>query len=297
MSGTPPTIYLAHAGPALRLWLLFRRACLAALEDNSFGIAKGVAYSALLAFFPVLTTLATLLLRANASAVSQELGKLLFEVVPPGSETVVQRHFVASGAKTVLFLAGGTIFTLWTASGAMMSLMEGFQAAYRIPVKRSFLRQRAMSFLLVVTTAVPLVIASGLILFTAHVQGVLLAQLGWLPEHAELQGPISLAGRWIEYLLAMAAIVLVSACLYFWGPNRKQSMRGVLPGAVLATVLWLLATLGFGLYMRHFSHYGVLYGSISVAIALLVWMYMLGIIALIGCEFNVAVERMVRRAA
>ncbi len=69
--------------------------------------------------------------------------------------------------------------------------------------------------------------------------------------------------------------------------------RFVWPGAVLATVLWLLATTGFGWYVRHVAHYNVMYGSIGAGIALLVWMYLLAAIALIGCEFNAAYERSV----
>ena len=63
------------------------------------------------------------------------------------------------------------------------------------------------------------------------------------------------------------------------------------PGAVLATLLWLLATSGFGWYVRHVANYNVVYGSIGAGIALLVWMYLMAAIALIGCEFNAEYER------
>jgi membrane protein len=69
----------------------------------------------------------------------------------------------------------------------------------------------------------------------------------------------------------------------------------VFPGAVLATFLWLIATLAFGLYVRHVADYNLLYGSVGAGLALLVWMYVLAVITLLGCEFNAVRERMSRR--
>ena len=81
--------------------------------------------------------------------------------------------------------------------------------------------------------------------------------------------------------------------LFFFGPYRPQRWRYVWPGAVLAAVLWLLTTMGFGWYVRHMAHYNVMYGSVGAGIALLVWMYLLAVSALIGCEYNAAYERSV----
>ncbi len=80
-------------------------------------------------------------------------------------------------------------------------------------------------------------------------------------------------------------------CLYYFGPYRRQRWRYVWPGAILATVLWLAATSGFAWYAVHIAHYNVMYGSVGASIALLVWMYVLAIVALIGCEFNAEYER------
>ena len=83
----------------------------------------------------------------------------------------------------------------------------------------------------------------------------------------------------------------MTAGLYYFGPSRPQRWRFMWPGAMLATVLWLAATSGFGWYVRNIAHYNVLYGSVGAALALLVWMYLLAAIALIGCEFNAVYER------
>jgi membrane protein len=92
--------------------------------------------------------------------------------------------------------------------------------------------------------------------------------------------------------VALGATVFVTGLMYYTGPNRPMKFRSVWPGAILATVLWLLATSGFALYVRHIARYNVLYGSIGAVIALLVWMYLLAVIALFGCEYNAVRERL-----
>src|SRR5690348_7925808 len=138
----PPFLYVAQPRGLSRYWALFRRACIAAYEDNCFGIAKGAAYSALLAFFPILASLAAILVQANAESVSHIISQFLFEVVPPGSEELVEYEFAVKGQRPIWLIIAATLLSLWAASGVMISLMEGFQAAYRLPAGRPFLRQR-----------------------------------------------------------------------------------------------------------------------------------------------------------
>jgi len=111
------------------------------------------------------------------------------------------------------------------------------------------------------------------------------------PVLITLSGVTRLISRGARYLLAFVTTVLVTCTLYFFGPYRRQRWRYVWPGAVLATLFWLLATGGFAWYVRHMGNYNVMYGSIGAGIALLVWMYLMAVIALIGCEFNAEYER------
>ena len=100
-----------------------------------------------------------------------------------------------------------------------------------------------------------------------------------------------LAGQILRLVVAIGAVVLATALTYYWGPNRKQVLRKVFPGAILTTLLWLPSTLGFAWYVRHVANYNVLYGSVGAGLALLVWMYVLSVIMLLGCEFNAAREK------
>lgn len=296
MSSSPPRLYIERPGPLLFFWGVLRQACVSAYEDNCFGIAKGAAYSSLLAFFPVLASIAALLARANAASVARVLSRLLFQVVPPGSEDLVRNQFIDRGQRAPWLILAGVLFASWAASGAMISLMEGFQAAYRLPSGRPFLRQRSVAILLVFIAALPGVGSSALIVFGARAERWMFGWLG-LPPDADLRTGIALLFGLLRYIVAFAAIVLVTGLLYCVGPNRPIKLRAVWPGAFLATLLWLAATSGFAWYVRNVANYSVLYGSIGAVIALVVWMYLLSVIALLGCEYNAVRERVLKETA
>jgi len=291
MTSTPPSLYLERPGPIQRFWGLFRQACISTYEDNVFGVAKGAAYSSLLAFFPVLASLAAILDSVNAGAVARVFSKLLFQVIPPGTEELVRSRFMARYQQSGWLILLATLLSAFAASGAMMTLMEGFQAAYRLPSGRPFVKQRCVAILLVFIAELPAVGSSVLIVFGARIEHWMLASLGLAPEE-DLRTSVILAFGLLRYIAALGAIVLVTALMYYTGPNRPMKLRGVFPGAILATVLWLLATSLFELYVRHIANYNVLYGSIGAVIALLVWMYVLAVIALFGCEYNAVRERL-----
>ena len=276
--------------PRTILWLL-RRSVLGALDDNCFGIAKAAAYSALLSFFPVLASAATILLETNAGFFSNILVRSLSEIVPPGTEDLVLQQFRVSGSRPLAVLVVAAFVSIFAASGVIKSLIEGFQAAYRVPRDRGIVHNSLLAMALVLLAAVPLVGASLLILFGRQVETVV---MGWLrvdPMWTPLAWVWALLSRIAQYVVAFGTTATVSALLYYYGPYRKQRWRFVWPGAILATLLWLGATSAFAWYAVHIAHYNVMYGSVSASIALLVWMYVLAIVALIGCEFNAEYER------
>jgi membrane protein len=272
------------------LWTLLRRTFVSAYRHNQFGLAKGAAYSALLSFFPLLATLATILVRVQAEFVYQPIYDFLSQVLPPGAQDLVVDYFTSKGKQPVLLPLTGMLISLWAASGVITSLMEGFRAAYGIPSERSFLHETTLAMLLVVATIIPVLAASVLILFGGQVE----RWLGLIPAGVELRGGLSVLFVLARHGISLGAIVSGAAILYYFGPNRPQRWRRVWPGAVLATALWFATTLLFAWYVRNIANYNVMYGSIAAVIALLVWMYLLALIAFIGCEFNAEWEKMDR---
>ena len=238
--------------------LLLRQTIVSCYKDNILGIAKGAAYSALLSFFPVLTSLTAILIQANALAVSRNLSDTVFSVVPPGTEEIVRYNFTERGQRPIAFLFVAILLSIWAASGLMMTLMEGFRAAYRIPEGRPFWPQRGMAALLVVISALPLVAASSLIVFGTRLESWILTQIGVLQPGQQLLGWISFISLSARILVSVSAIVMGTSLLYYLGPNRPRRLRSVYPGAILATALWWLTTTLFGLYVRNIANYNVL---------------------------------------
>jgi membrane protein len=276
----------------MRFGNLLKRTFISAFEDGCFGIAKGAAYSALLAFFPAMASLVAILAQVRAESVSRAIKRFLGELAPPGSQDLIDFVFNKHGQRPVWLLVAGALLSLWGATGAVISLMEGFQAIYKLPGGRPFLKERGVAALLVFAAAVPALGASSLMLFGAHSERAISEWLHLVPQGEQFQWWVVALSRTFRYFMALSATVVVTAMLYYFGPNRPaKRIRDVWPGAFLATVLWLPATAGFGWYVSHLANYNVLYGSVAAGIVLLVWMYLLAVIALLGCEFNAEWER------
>ena len=272
-------------------WWLLRRSVISTLNDGCIGYAKGAAYSALLAFFPVLTSAAAVMVQTRTEFVAATLQQFLSQVVPPGAEELVVRQFQVMGRRPAGILIGAGLVSLWAASGVFKSLIEGFQVAYRVPRNRGIVQHSALAMGLVLLSAVPLLFASVLLLFGGQVEVAVLRWLSGDPYLEPLSGLWQLGARAARYLLAAATTIAVTSILYYFGPNRRQHWSAVWRGALLSTVLWFFVTLGFGWYVRNLAGYNVMYGSIGTGIALLVWMYLIALIALVGCEFNAERER------
>ena len=281
-------MYITEPSPIVRVMRVLRISVVAAYEDNCFGVAKGAAYSGILSLFPVMTTITALLVQANAAAVARVISRIMFDAAPPGTQDLLQNYFSIGGKRPVSLLVVASLVSIWAASGAMMSLMEGFQGAYRIPAGRPFLTQRAVAAVLVLCAVLPMVGGSTLILFGNRAESVIDKLMGFGTEAAAW---VMVLGKILRYVLAFVSIVAAASLLYRIGPNRRMAFRNVWPGSVLATAVWFLVTIVFGWYVRNIANYNVLYGSIGAVIALLVWMYVLAVVALIGCEFNAAWEK------
>ena len=271
---------------------LLQRTLLAAIDDGCFSIAKGAAYSALLSLFPILTSAATVFVMTGTEFVTRSLTELLRKVLPPGTQGVVLTQFRANGQKSITLIVIALFVALWAAAGLLKSLMQGFNNAYRIPRDPSYFHQTGVAIGLVFLSAIPLVGASALLLFGSQVEGVMFGVSRLDPLLNPLAGIWRLIAEGGRYLIALGATVALTCILYYYGPYRPQKWNGVWRGAVFATVLWFLATKGFATYVRHIGHYNVMYGSVGASIALLVWMYLMAVIAILGCEFNAEFERL-----
>ena len=273
-------------------FIILRRAFFNSFLDGCWGIAKGAAYSGLLSLFPVLSSLAAILVQANAGPISEYLARFVFEVVPPGTAELIERQFRERGAQPLSLIVVALLLSAWAASSLMATLMEGFRAAYRLPGGRGIVQDRIVAFALVFLSAMPAIAASALLVFGDKLEQALLPMAG-----GNIASGVLLATKLIRLFISLGAVVVTTAVLYYVAPNRPQQWKNVWPGAFVATALWLAVTVIFAWYVRNLANYNVMYGSIGGVIALIVWMYLLAAIALFGCEFNAETERVRSREA
>jgi membrane protein len=270
-------------GPlTLRFLRLLRLAFWRAFQHDAFAIAKASAYSSILTFFPTLLVLGAVLATSHRTeAYLREISYALGRILPTGSASALA-YLKGNGTQRPVGLLITTSFlTVWTASGVMISWMEGFRRCYELPKVWGMVQERFIAFSLVILAGVPLTCATVFVAFGNRIETRVLFHIG-----REFGPAILLLWMIIRWTIAILTSVAVIALIYHNAVPRTQPWHSVLPGASLATGLWFGATLLFGWYLQHYADYSVIYGSLGAGIALLVWMYMISLVILIGAEFN-----------
>jgi membrane protein len=269
-------------GRAMLLFLrLLRLAFWRAFQHDAFSIAKASAYSSILTFFPALLVVGSVLATSRKGApYLREISYALSRILPAGGNTAMN-FLRGASQRPVSLLITASLLTLWTASGVMVSWMEGFRRCYELPKIWGLVKERLVSFLLVVFALVPMTFSTLLVAFGSKIETTIL----FYTAH-EFSAYILLMWTCIRWLIATLTSIAVIALIYHNAVPRTQPWHSVIPGATLATGLWFSSTLLFGFYLQHYADYGVIYGSLGAAIALLVWMYMVSLVILIGAEFN-----------
>ncbi len=262
-----------------------RRAFWQAFQHGQFMVAKGAAYSSILTLFPAFLVVTSALEAShNTEGFLQQIAGAIGWVLPPGSRSAALTFFQTKQHHATRIIYSASLVTLLAASGVMISWMDGFRRAYNMENTWGFWKERAIALYLVLLALVPLGFATLLVAFGDQVENWVQA------ETMHLFKPVVLlawdAGRWVIALLTAIALM---ALMYHHGMPKTQSWRRVLPGAVMAGVLWFPATLLFGWYVKDYATYNVVYGSLSAAIALLVWFYIVSVIVLLGAEMNAQV--------
>jgi membrane protein len=265
----------------LRFFRILRSAFWRAFVHDAFAIAKASAYSMILTFFPVLLIIGSALANWRKGApYLREISYALGSILPAGGSTALG-YLKGSAKHPVSMLITTSVITLWTASGVMISWMEGFRRCYELPKTWGLVKERLIAFLLVVFALIPMTFATLLVAVGSKFETRLLPFLD--PDFSIYILLLWGAMRW---LIATLTSIAVIALIYHHAVPRTQPWHSVMPGAVLATCLWFLVTVGFRVYLQRIGDFATIYGSLGAAMALLVWMYMISLVVLVGAEFN-----------
>lgn len=275
---------------ALRLPILLKRAFSRAADHDVFNVAQSAAYSGIVALFPALIVCAALItLLPDTGPVRAELSEFFRRVLPANTVPVLAGYF-SPKRQTQSSTRALVIAILVSISGAgsvIATLMEGLRRAAGLPADCwSFLDRRRRAYVLVLVSLLPLACSSILVIFGNWLAFWMTRRLG--PGLHDLVLLLILVMRWT---VASAGSVGLIALLYREGVPERQSWWRVLPGAVVATFLWLLTTLVFGWYVTRFANYTQVYGSLGAGIALLFWLYLVALSVLTGAEFNAELRK------
>jgi membrane protein len=210
-----------------------------------------------------------------------EIAYVLRRIMPPGTANFALYYFQSAQERPIRVLITTSLITLWTASGVMTSWMEGFRNAYQIPKTWGVVKERTIAFGMVIGAGIPLAFATLLVAFGNQIEY-------WVIYYAGHEFKTYILLLWVlgRWLIAVLTGISVIALIYHNSVPRTLRWHSVMPGALLAAALWFPATIGFGWYVSHLAAYNLFYGSLTSAIVLLVWMYIVSLIILVGAEFN-----------
>jgi membrane protein len=275
--------------PAKGWWQVTRRAFKESSADNVGIIAGGIAYAAFLAVFPALIAGISLFgLVADPATIAQQAEGVL-AALPETAQPLLRDQIVAltqtpSGALS-FSLVVSILLALWSASAGTSSLMTGINIAYDEQESRNFLKLRGTALLLTLGAIVFVLLTLALVAIVPAVLNAL--QLGTF---------INLIVQIVRWVLLIVLIIAALAVVYRLAPDRDApQFKWTSVGALVAGVLWVLASLGFSLYVNNFGSYNKTYGALAGVVVLLLWLYLTSYIILLGAEINAESEKQTKQ--
>ncbi|HRK96587.1 MAG TPA: YihY/virulence factor BrkB family protein [Rhodospirillales bacterium] len=257
--------------------------------DNLSVVAAGVAFYSLLAVFPALAALVMIYgLFADPADVQRQLEPLK-DVIPPDAFSILDGQLSAVASKGTQPLGLGLIFTLglslWSATAGVKALFTAMNIAYEERETRNFLKFNAVALLFTI-------LGLGFVLVALGVIAAVPAAVDFLGVEGWPRTGLLLL-RWV----GLAVFVMIALALLFrYGPSRAAArFRWITPGAVVATILWVVGSVAFSFYVQNFASYNRTFGSLGAVVVLLMWFYLTAFIVCLGAELNAELEHQTAR--
>ncbi|MEX2262897.1 MAG: YihY/virulence factor BrkB family protein [Bryobacteraceae bacterium] len=256
-------------------------------RDDIMGQSAKLAFYFLLALFPLLIFFTALLgLFAQSPGLREDLLAYLENVAPPAAYELIYNTLlqITEGASARL-LSFSILAALWAASTGMLAVMDSLNRAYAVEDSRPWWKARLVAIGITLAYSVAVIVALVLVLYGASIGNLLASVLGLEDEFTFVWN----IGRWP---VVLALVILALDLLYRYAPDLDDSnFQYLTPGAVLALALWLLASMGFRLYIAFFGEFNATYGSLGAVIILMLWFYLTGMAILMGAEVNSVIEK------
>jgi membrane protein len=256
-------------------------------EDRMFGRAAELSYYFLLAFFPLLILLTSVIgiVLGSGTGMRHALFDYLARIMPPSAyqllSTTMYEVSTSSGGGKISF---GLLAALWAASNGMGAITESLNIAYDVQETRPWWKARLVAIGLTIGLSVLIIGALVLVVFGGRIGEGIAGAYGFGSAFA-------ITWKIVQWPVVFAAMVLAFALIYYFAPDlRRQAWQWLTPGAAIGVVLWLLVSLAFRIYLHFFDSYSATYGSLGAVIILMLWLYFTGAAVLIGGEINAEIE-------
>lgn len=257
-------------------------------RDDAPGLAAQLAYYLILALFPFILFLVSLMGTFSSPELAEEALEYFRQVMPSQVFDLVDSYMeaVLSGSNPAPgLLSFGLLGTIWAASGAFSALINALNRAYDVQETRPFWKVKGIAILMALGLSI-LIFGGVLLMVAGPPIGRALADI------LELGDLFMLVWNVVRWPVALLFLVIVVALLYYFSPDANQPFRWITPGGLIGVVLWVLASVGFSVYVSNFGSYDKTYGSIGAVIVLLLYLYISSLTILFGAELNATLVRM-----
>lgn len=256
-------------------------------DHDIFGRAAQLSYYFLLALFPLLLFLMTLLgyFAQAGSDLRNKLLTYLATVMPYSAITLVHTtldEISQSAGSGKLSL--GLLAALWAASNGMGAISDTLNVAYGVKERRSWWKVRLVSISLTIMLSILIVVALAIVLYGGRIGDAIATHFGF-------SNAFTIVWKILQFPIALFFILLTFDLIYYFAPDGRRERNWWGMGTVTAVALWLLVSFGFRLYLHFFNSYSVTYGSLGALIVLMLWFYFTGLAILIGGEINSELEQ------
>jgi membrane protein len=252
-------------------------------EHDLFTYAAALAYQILFSLFPFFLFLVALVSTLHIPNFIQWLRQQAEMVIPQQGMDQVNNVLDSLQQPQGGLLSIGAIVALWTASAGARAAMNALNAAYGVKEGRPTWKVYLLSLLYTLAVAALLLGSAALLLIGPQAMEWIAHQIGFEQFFVTLWA-------WLRWPVAFALLSLSVAVIYYSAPDAQQQFRFITPGAILAVIVWILASLAFDYYVSHFGNYNAMYGSVGAIIILLLYFYISSAVLLFGAEINAVIE-------
>jgi membrane protein len=257
-------------------------------RDDALGLAAQLAFYLILALFPFLLVLVSLMGTFSSPALAEQVLGYFREVTPEQVYGIIESYLsdiIAGNRPAPGLFSVGLVIALWSASGAFAALINALNKAYDVEETRPFWKVRGIALLM--TLGLSVIVMIGVLLLVAGPPiGRGIADLFGLGE------VFTLVWNVVQWPVALSLMVFTVALLYYFAPDAGQPFRWITPGGLIGVLLWVLASVIFRFYVSNFGSYDATYGSIGAVIVLLLYLYISSLTILFGAELNATLVRL-----